>query len=310
MEKGVAEYRAGAVEQRRGDRRSAIADGIERGQVEFARLRIAIAAVQQHLDHGRRQQRFGDTLVGDGLEHGLRHEVRQHHMGPTAGQQSGDADETGHVEHRHDLQDGRIDSVGTMFAHSHDAETGIVVADHHPFREAGGAAGIENTQQRIAATAHILYRLVPGDKGFVAMHAFRSLAVAGVDQDGSDLRLAGDSPGHALEGIVDDQHGGFGIVEGIDDFRHAPAGVDRVEHGIGPGHGEEVFDIALRVEGQHGDAIAAVHAQALQAGGQAGDAIAELGEGEATPLVTNGRLVRALLDMTVQGLREIHWNLQ
>ncbi|MNN49972.1 hypothetical protein D3C81_1645340 [compost metagenome] len=149
------------------------------------------------------------------------------------------------MEHRHYLQHDRIPTVGAILTHRHGAEADIGVADHHPFREAGGAAGIENTQQRIAATAHVLHRLMFGDEGFIAMHAFRSLAVAGVDQDGGDLRLAGNPLGHALEGIVDDQHGGFGIVQRIDDFRHAPAGIDRVDDGIGPRHRKEIFDIAL-----------------------------------------------------------------
>ncbi|MCY1286701.1 hypothetical protein D9M70_356770 [compost metagenome] len=103
-EAGGGEHAAGAVEQRRGDRRGAIADALQRTEVELLQFRVGVARIQQHLDHGRRQQDLADAFAGDGLQYLLRHEGRLHHVRPPGHEQCGHGREVGQVEHRHHVQ--------------------------------------------------------------------------------------------------------------------------------------------------------------------------------------------------------------
>ncbi|MCY1286702.1 hypothetical protein D9M70_356780 [compost metagenome] len=180
------------------------------------------------------------------------------------------------------------------------------MAEHHALGEAGGAAGVEDAEQRIAATAGVFHGLAAFDQRLVAEHAFGSFAVAGMDHRADGLRIGGDARAELLEGVIDDQDGGIRIVQGIDDLRGAPADVHRVEHRIGPGHGLVVLDVALGIEGKHGHAVAAGHAQLLQRSGQAGDALAELGVGHAAAVDAYGGGIRAPLQVAVQALGDVH----
>ncbi|MDT4826565.1 hypothetical protein FQZ97_598800 [compost metagenome] len=210
------------------------------------------------------------------------------------------------VEHRHGVQVDAVLAEGQTVAQGHGGEGEVVVAEHHALWETGGATGVEDPQQRVAAPAHILHRRVFGDQRFVGEHALRRLAVAGMDQRADGLRLLGDLERQLLEAVVDDQHGGFRVVQGIDNLLQAPADVHRIEYRVGPGHRQVVFDVALGVDRQHGDAVAADHADALQAARQAGDAVAELGEADALTQATDGDCMRALLHVAVQRLSNVH----
>ncbi|MNN19801.1 hypothetical protein D3C81_1330560 [compost metagenome] len=81
------------------------------------------------------------------------------------------------------------------------------MADHHALGEAGGAAGVENPQQGIAATAHVFYRRRFGQQRFVIEHAWRGFTVAGINDMAYGFGLAGNQRALVLEGIVDDQQG-------------------------------------------------------------------------------------------------------
>ncbi|MDT4853797.1 hypothetical protein FQZ97_880750 [compost metagenome] len=186
----------------------------------------------------------------------------------------------------------------------------VVVADHHALGEAGGTSGVEDAQQRIAATAHVLHRLRIGQQCLVGKHALGSLAVAGIDQVANGLGQVRDGFANLLEAVVDNEHGRLRIVEGVDDLRHAPAGVHRIQHPVRPGHAQAVFDIALRVARQHGDAVAALQAQALQCTGQACNPAAKLGEGQALAQITDGSRIGTLLHMAMQALGDVHRNLR
>ena len=83
------------------------------------------------------------------------------------------------------------------------------MAEHHALGEAGGAAGVENAEQGIAATARILHRFADRDQGFVVEHAARRFAVTGVDHLAHGFRLLEYLGAQFLVVIVDDQHRGF-----------------------------------------------------------------------------------------------------
>ncbi|MNJ18569.1 hypothetical protein D3C77_128730 [compost metagenome] len=105
-----------------------------------------IATVQEHLDHGRRQEDFADALLVNGLQHLVWGEGRQYHVGTTAEEQRGHGGVVSQVEHRHDMQEhgGRAITAGVQGRHCRKGD--IAVAEHHALGEAGGATGIENTQ--------------------------------------------------------------------------------------------------------------------------------------------------------------------
>jgi hypothetical protein len=67
---------------RRRHRRGAIKHELERGQVGLAERGV----IEQHIDHGRNEQREVDALTCDGVEHRLRVEAFEHVHGAAAHQ--------------------------------------------------------------------------------------------------------------------------------------------------------------------------------------------------------------------------------
>ncbi|MNN39777.1 hypothetical protein D3C81_1538260 [compost metagenome] len=184
------------------------------------------------------------------------------------------------------------------------------MTEHHTFREPGGAAGVEDTQQGIATAARVLDWLVFGDQLLVVVHAGGRFAVTRIDQGTDGLGLGDDLRAQVLEVVIDDQDGGFRVVQRIDDLRHAPAVVHRVDHRIGPRHRLVVLDVTQGVERQHGHAVTTGHPKLLQRPGQAGDTVAKLAISDTASFVTNGGRVGTPLQMTVQPLGDVHAKLQ
>ncbi|MCY1361091.1 hypothetical protein D9M69_477470 [compost metagenome] len=214
------------------------------------------------------------------------------------------------MEHRHGMQEHRV-AIEEPLAHGREAgERQVVVADHHAFGEAGGAAGVEDAQQGIATAAGIGDWLGGGQQRLARQHAGGCLTIPGVDQGAQGPGLLEDAQAYLDEGLVDYQHGGFGVVQGIGNLGQTPAGIHRIQHAIAPRYAECVFDIALRIAREHGDAFAAGHAQGLQGAGQARDTLAEFGEGDAATLVADGRRVGPFRHVAVQPLGDIHPNLR
>ncbi|MCY1364158.1 hypothetical protein D9M68_565820 [compost metagenome] len=288
-----------SVEQRRRDRRSAVDDVADGRQLDPGQRRVGVASVEHHLDHGRRQHDVRDLLVDDGLQGGLAAERRQHDVHAAGDQLAVHRREVGQVEHRHGVQEHRVATVEAPGKPRQAGEGQVVVADHHALGETGGAAGVEHPEQRIAAAAHVLHRLGRGQQCLVVEHAFGGFAVASIDQVAERIGLLEDRFAHRLEGVVDDQHGRLRVVQGIDDLGHAPARIDRVQHTIAPRHAQAVLDVTLRVAREHGDAVAAGHAQPLQGAGQSGHALPEFGERHTASQLANGSHIGTLLHVAV-----------
>ncbi|MNL63657.1 hypothetical protein D3C87_1878100 [compost metagenome] len=87
------------------------------------------------------------------------------------------------------------------------------MAEHHALGETGGAAGVENAQQGVAATVRVFHRFVLGDQGFVVEHALGRFAVTGINHQADALRLDGHLGAQFLEGVIDDQHAGLRVVQ-------------------------------------------------------------------------------------------------
>ncbi|MNN02251.1 hypothetical protein D3C81_1149030 [compost metagenome] len=227
-------------------------------------------------------------------------------MSAAADEQCSHRREVGQVEHRHRVQEDAVVGEATTSQRRRRGKEQVVVAEHHALGETGGAAGVEDPQQRIAAAARVLDRVGRGDQRLVGHHAGRAFAVAGIDHLADRLRFRGDFGAKVLEGVVDDQHDGFRIIHGVDDFRRAPADVDRIDHRVRPRHRQVVLDAARRVDGQHGHTLATGDTHALQRAGESRHAVAELGIGHAVAVAADGDGVGALLQLTVQPLGYVH----
>ncbi|MNN56586.1 hypothetical protein D3C81_1715260 [compost metagenome] len=156
----------------------------------------------------------------------------------------------------------------------------------------------------------VFNRFALGDQGFVIEHALGRFAVTGINHQADALGLDSHLGPQFLEGVIDDQHAGLRVIQGVDDLGRAPADVDRIEHGIGPRYCLVVLDVALGVEREHRYTLATGHAQALERASQPGNAIAQLGESHTAALITNCRGIGALLPMALQPLGHVHRNLQ
>ncbi|MNO79736.1 hypothetical protein D3C76_709150 [compost metagenome] len=177
---------------------------------------------------------------------------------------------------------------------------------HDALRPAGSAAGVHDGGQVVAAALGIADRRGFGDQLLVGEHAFRRRAVADMDQQRPHLGGRGDVFGQVQETVVDQQDAGIAIVQRIDDLRHAPADVHRVEHAAAPPGGQHVFQKAVGVQGQHADAIADAHAVLLQRAGQARDPLAQFTEGVAAFAEDGGGVSGVKLQGTVQPLGQVH----
>jgi hypothetical protein len=170
----------------------------------------------------------------------------------------------------------------------------------------GGPAGVEQPGELVAAATGVLDRLVAGDELLERQRALGGRPVTGVDH-GRQLGRGGPERGqHRGERVVDQQDVAVGVAQRVGDLGRAPADVDRVEHGVGPRHREQVLVVAVGVERQHRDAVTGPHAVRPQRRGQPADPVEDLGEG-ATAVAEDRRFcVGMLLDGPVQALRQVH----
>jgi hypothetical protein len=124
--------------------------------------------------------------------------------------------------------------------------------------------GVEHRGERVTAPPRVLHRLRAGDQVLVTEHALGRRPLAEVD-DGLQARVVLEEGRHLCgEGVIDEQNGGLGLAERVDDLAGAPSDVDRVEHAIGPRHRQQVLDVSVGVERQDGDRCAIAHAQLTQ----------------------------------------------
>jgi hypothetical protein len=101
----TGQSRHGAVEHRLGDRRGAIEDLPQRGEIVFVDARM----IDEHLDHRRHQERIGDAEALDRLCDCLRREAFDDYAGAAARQRAVHAPAVGDVKHRRRVQ---VDPVG------------------------------------------------------------------------------------------------------------------------------------------------------------------------------------------------------
>ncbi|MCY1292660.1 hypothetical protein D9M70_418960 [compost metagenome] len=293
------------LEHRRIDRRGAVGDASEAGEVVFLEARVG----QQRLQHGRHQHDLGDLLARDGLQHLGGLEERHVGVGLALNHPRGDPRQTGGVEQRRDVQaQGVVDRLEVGHAHQR-AGPQVAVRQHHALGQAGGAAGVENHREVLAAAPAVLDRRALGDQPLERQHAGRRLAFVGVDQNRFTPGLGDDRLDQRQVHVVDDQHAGVAVVQRVDDLRRAPADVHRIEHRPGPPAGHHVLLEAVGVQRQHGDALAGLHAEVAQRPGQARDALGVLAVGAVAAAIDGRHLVGGHLQRRVQALGQVHGDL-
>ena len=138
--------------------------------------------IDEHLDHGRHQQRIGDAEALHRLGDSLRREALDDHASAAVEQRAVHAPAIGDVKHRRRVQ---IDSVGRKQTFGHALQRGegqIAVAERDPFRAAGRAAGVEDAGGIVPSSYRVGDRRCRSEQRLIAGDARRSLALVGVNE--------------------------------------------------------------------------------------------------------------------------------
>ena len=186
---------------------------------------------------------------------------------------------------------------------------------HHALRKSGGAAGIEDAGQILAAETGVFARGARCDQLFVIQPALRrpaavaaavAAAVTHVNQIYNAFGLFQDARHGGLEAVIDEDGLGAGIVQRIGVFRRRPAYIHRHDDRSAPETGVIIFEITIRIERQDGDAVARFDAEIAQGPGQSGDALGEPAPALAALAAYRRDAVAVGLRVGFDALREIH----
>ncbi|MNK85765.1 hypothetical protein D3C87_1056550 [compost metagenome] len=262
--------------------------------------------VDQHLDHGGHQQRVRDPVLRDGVQHRLGAEGRNDRVRVALQPVRRGQAHVGQVEHRRGMQVAALGRGQAFGMQGQPRAAHVGVAQHHALGKARGAAGVEDAGQVVVATARVGHGRGGLQQRLVAEHAGRRRAVAAVDHLAQAARLPAHLLDHRAEGVVHQQQRGARVVQRVQDFGRRPADVAGVEHAAAPGHGHLVFEVARRVERQHGDAVALLHAEPLQGARQARDALGIGAKAQGAAGGAHGDPVGVLLHAAVQRLGQVH----
>src|SRR5690606_31897591 len=105
---------------------------------------------------------------------------------------------------------------------------------------------------------------------------------------------------------INEQDAGVAVIQGVGDLTGAPADIDRIHHATPPEHPVQVFHVVVGIAGQHGNPVAGLHAEALQATGQPRHPAGQLAPALATVAVNGGQGVGAFPECFVEGLGDVH----
>ncbi|MNS01806.1 hypothetical protein D3C72_330970 [compost metagenome] len=292
----------GHFQQRYRNRRGAIGQAAQATQIMFGEFRVH----DQHLQHGRHNQDVGDAFTLDSAHHVQRIEGRDEDARQPEQRNQDHPRQRRQMKHRRDVQGQGIGRHRHIGSPGHGRRPQVHVRLHDAFRPTGGAAGVHDAGQVVAAAKRIVDRRCVPNQLLVGEHAFRQRTVADMDEQRTHPGGAGDAFGHGQERVVDQQDAGVAVVQRINDFRHAPADVHRVDHAAAPPGREEIFEEAVGVQAQQADPVASLHAQLLQRTGEARHPVGQFGIGT-TAVAKHGRqCMGALLQHMVQALGQIH----
>src|SRR5579883_2166290 len=125
--------------------------------------------------------------------------------------------------------------------------------------------------------------------------------------DGADRSALGQDRRHHLEeGIVDEERDSTTVVERVDIFGDRPANIERDENGANPGHGGEIFEVAVGIERQNSDTVARCDAEGFESAGKPRHAVLELSPALRACSEGRGTAVAVLLNIAPDALRDRH----
>ncbi|MNF38842.1 hypothetical protein D3C84_198020 [compost metagenome] len=182
----------------------------------------------------------------------------------------------------------------------------VQVRLHDTLGKPGGAAGVHDAGKVFTAPPGVLHWRSLGNQLLETRHAGRHVTVTRINQQRRTTGPGTNAFGQRSEVLIDDEDASTAIVQRIDDFRHAPADVHRIEHPAAPPHAHDVFQVAVGVQRQHANPVTGRHAEILQGARQASDPFAKFTVGVATLATDSRDVVRVLLQRALQALGHVH----
>ncbi len=181
------------------------------------------------------------------------------------------------------------------------------MAQHHALGAAGGAAGVEDAHQFLARGHRVRHRLAGGDQFLVVPRFGGAGIVVGINQVKRNGFCQFDA--HRSERLVHDKRRGTAVAQRVLDLGVAPADVGGDDHSTCPGDAEIEFEIAVGVQHQHRDPVAALHAELKQSAGQPCDTLADFAPAAAALAVDGRDPLRVGLQHPAQPLGHVHKSL-
>ena len=291
----------GAAEQRDIDGGRAIADRAEGRDIAGGHVGMFDEAAQ----HDRDEEDVADALGLDQAEHLARVEGGDGDLGRAAKGELEDDGQPADMEERRHVQARGVAAVIGRRGQAQRVGIHVAVAEHDALGGAGGAAGVEDRREVVVVAHGVGHRIGAGDQRFEIVRA-GDLGLAQPDDRELDIGPGAQVFDQRGEIVVDDEEAGVAVIEGIGDLGHAPAGVDGVQDAAGPEGGEDVFEIAVGIGGEHADPVAGFHSKARQPSGQPCDTVGEDGIGLPSVAVDREQVARPFSAGLVQRLCQVH----
>jgi hypothetical protein len=180
------------------------------------------------------------------------------------------------------------------------------VREHHALGAAGGAAGVVDRGQILAAAVRVGGRLGGGDDLLERMHA-RARAAFPHEHNLAETRAPLSQLLDNLdEGVIDEEGAAARVLQRIDLLARRPSGVDRHRDGAHRPAGEEILQVTVAVQRQRRHAIAARDAEFGKCPRQPGDPLCELPVRVPPIAEDRGDAVRVHLQRATQSLCDLH----
>jgi hypothetical protein len=274
-----------------------------------ARRVIAVERRMVHhgVQHGRHHKHVRDPVALDGFQTRFGIERRHEATAAALHHQRVSHCPIRHVKHGSRVQPHPI-LVDTQRHHAvHAVRVEVLVGQHHALGTAGRAAGIEQRYDVVLIRERPVWRerRCGRQARFVIRHARGARAISG--EQILQLRQAGAQCGrNTRKVIVHHQQARAGIRQAEADLRRIPSNVDRHNDRARQRHGVVQLEIAQRIQHQHRDAVARLHAQIAQRASGPRHAIGELRKRDQTLAIAGRDGIRVKLPGAPQRISHIH----
>lgn len=185
----------------------------------------------------------------------------------------------------------------------------VGVGQHDPLWKTGRAPGVEKTRKLIAAAPLVRHRFGACDQLLIIDRSVRAFALAH-PYEMAKVRIGrADLIKPRQHRLVCEEDEAAAVVERVSDLSCAPAGVDRIDDRTRPKGAQIIFMETVRIEPKIGNPIARNDAELFKTAGEARHPIGQRTISLRALPGDRGDRVRALLQATVEPLRQIHFRL-